>query len=103
MSQHLPPQEAHWPKGAIFTLGHSTLPIERFIALLQIYGIERLVDIRTIARSRHNPQFDDAALTGCLTAAHLEYVHIQALGGLRRAHKDSPNAGWHNASFRGYA
>jgi hypothetical protein len=47
MSEHPPPQAAHWPEGAIFTLGHSTLPIERFIALLRAYGIERLADIRT--------------------------------------------------------
>jgi uncharacterized protein (DUF488 family) len=92
-----------WPEGAIFTVGHSTLPIERFIALLQTYGIERLVDIRTIPRSRHNPQFNDTALGASLTAHHLEYVHIQALGGLRHARKDSPNTGWRNASFRGYA
>ncbi|MBV8578901.1 MAG: DUF488 domain-containing protein, partial [Acetobacteraceae bacterium] len=83
--------------------GHSTLPIERFIALLQAYGIERLVDIRTIPRSRHNPQFNDTALAGSLTAQHLEYVHIQALGGLRHARKDSPNTGWRNGGFRGYA
>src|SRR5271163_3453551 len=103
MSEHPPPQAAHWPEGAIFTLGHSTLPIERFIALLQTYGIERLVDIRTMPRSRHNPQFNDTALAGSLTAQHLEYVHIQALGGLRHARKDSPNTGWRNAGFRGYA
>ncbi len=52
----------HWPEGAVFTVGHSTLPIERFVALLQIYGIERLVDIRTIPASRHNPQFNETAL-----------------------------------------
>jgi uncharacterized protein (DUF488 family) len=103
MNEHLPPQEAIWPEGAIFTLGHSTLPIERFMAVLQAYGIERLVDIRTIPRSRHNPQFNDTALAKSLTAQHLEYAHIQALGGLRRARKDSPNAGWRNGSFRGYA
>jgi len=103
MSEHLRPQEAHWPEGAIFTLGHSTLPIERFMAVLQIYGIERLVDIRTIPRSRHNPQFNDTALAKSLTAQHLEYMHIQALGGLRRARKDSPNTGWRNGAFRGYA
>jgi hypothetical protein len=57
MSEHPSPQEAHWPEGAIFTLGHSTLPIERFMAWLQTYDIERLVDIRTMPRSRHNPQF----------------------------------------------
>jgi hypothetical protein len=53
MSEHPPPQEARWPEDVIFTLGHSTLPIEAFLALLQAYGIERLVDIRTIPRSRH--------------------------------------------------
>ena len=103
MSEHLPPQEAHWPEGAVFTLGHSTLPIERFIAVLQTYGIERLADIRTIPRSRHNPQFNDTTLANSLTAQHLEYVHIKALGGLRRARKDSPNTGWRNGGFRGYA
>jgi len=87
----------------VFTVGHSTLPIERFIALLHIYGIERLVDIRTIPRSRHNPQFNDSALAESLTAEHIEYIPIQALGGLRHAHKNSPNAGWRNANFRGYA
>jgi hypothetical protein len=97
------PQAAHWPEGAIFTLGHSTLPIERFVALLRTYGIERLVDIRTVPRSRHNPQFNDTALASTLTAQSVEYVPMQALGGLRRARKDSPNTGWRNASFRGYA
>ena len=103
MNELPPAQDAHWPEGAIFTLGHSTLPIERFIALLKTYGIERLADIRTIPRSRHNPQFNDTALAGSLKAAHLEYVHMQALGGLRHARKDSPNTGWRNGSFRGYA
>jgi uncharacterized protein (DUF488 family) len=103
MSDHPPQQKAHWPEGAICTLAHSTLPIERFMALLQIYGIERLEDIRTMPGSRHNPQFNDTALANSLAAQHLEYVHIQALGGLRRARKDSPNTGWRNGGFRGYA
>ncbi len=103
MSEHPPPQEAYWPVGAVFTLGHSTLPIERFIASLLTYGIERLVDIRTMPRSRHNPQFNDAALADSLTAPHLEYVHMPTLGGLRRAHKNFPNTGWRNGGFRGYA
>jgi uncharacterized protein (DUF488 family) len=103
MSEHPPPQEAHWTDGAIFTLGHSTLPIASFVALLQAYGIERLVDIRTIPRSRHNPQFNDTALAASLKAQHLEYVHLKALGGLRRARKDSPNTGWRNEGFRGFA
>ncbi|HEY2183716.1 MAG TPA: DUF488 domain-containing protein [Xanthobacteraceae bacterium] len=103
MSELLPPQEAHWPEDAIFTIGHSTLPIERFVVVLQAYGIERLADIRTIPRSRHNPQFNDTALANSLTARHLEYVHIKALGGLRRPSKDSPNTGWRNEAFRGFA
>jgi uncharacterized protein (DUF488 family) len=103
MSEHPPPETVHWPKDAIFTVGHSTLPIERFVALLRAYGIERLADIRTVPRSRHNPQFNDAALAGTLAAEHLEYIPMQALGGLRHPRKDSPNAGWRNASFRGYA
>jgi uncharacterized protein (DUF488 family) len=103
MSEHPPPQTMQWPEGAVFTVGHSTLPIERFVALLQVYGIERLVDIRTIPASRHNPQFNATALANSLKAEHLEYLQMRALGGLRRARKDSPNTGWRNESFRGYA
>lgn len=90
-------------QGAIFTLGHSTLPIERFVALLRTYGIEQLVDIRTVPRSRHNPQFNESALAGSLPSENFAYVHIAELGGLRRPRKDSTNAGWRNAGFRGYA
>jgi uncharacterized protein (DUF488 family) len=92
-----------WPQGAVFTLGHSTLPIERFMALLQVFRIERLVDIRAFPRSRHNPQFNEVALAESLRGRHLDYVPLQALGGRRRARQDSPNTGWRNASFRGYA
>jgi uncharacterized protein (DUF488 family) len=103
MSEIPPPQNAHWPEGAIFTLGHSTLPIESFLALLQAYGIKCLADIRTIPRSRHNPQFNGTALANSLKARHVEYVHLKALGGLRRPRKDSPNTGWRNEGFRGFA
>jgi uncharacterized protein (DUF488 family) len=103
VSEHPPPQKADWPKGAIFTLGHSTLPIERFVTVLQAYDIERLADIHTIPRSRHNPQFNDTTLANSLRAQHLDYVHIRALGGLRHARKGSPNTGWRNESFRGFA
>jgi uncharacterized protein (DUF488 family) len=97
------PQEAHWPEGAIFTVGHSTLPIENFVALLQTYGIACVADIRTVPRSRHNPQFNGDTLGGALKAKNIEYVAIPALGGLRNARKDSSNTGWRNTSFRGYA
>jgi uncharacterized protein (DUF488 family) len=103
MSEHPPLQEVHWPGGAIFTLGHSTLPIEAFVALLHAYDVERLVDIRTIPRSRHNPQFNDDALAESLKAQHLDYVHMKALGGLRHPRRDSPNTGWRNEGFRGFA
>ena len=89
--------------GTVFTVGHSTLPIERFIALLATYGIERLADIRTVPRSRHNPQFNGDALAASLHDAGIDYVPMQALGGLRRPNKDSINGGWRNTSFRGYA
>jgi len=92
-----------WPNGSVFTAGHSTLPIERFIALLKTYAIERLADIRTVPASRHNPQFQSDALAASLAAEQIEYTHMAALGGLRHARKDSVNAGWRNKGFRGYA
>ena len=97
------PPEADWPPGALFTVGHSTLPIERFAGLLHAYGIECLVDIRTVPRSRHNPQFNADTLGPSLREEHIDYRPLPALGGLRRPRKDSPNAGWRNGSFRGYA
>lgn len=102
-NKHPPPRDTAWPDGAIFTVGHSTLPIDQFVSLLQIYGIERLADVRTVPRSRHTPQFNADTLPGSLAAAQIEYVPMPALGGLRRTRKDSPNTGWRNASFRGYA
>ena len=103
MSKLPSPQDTEWPEGAIFTVGHSTLPIERFITLLHIYGIKCLADIRTVPRSRHNPQFNGDALGLALKPENIDYVPLPALGGLRRARKDSPNTGWRNTSFRGYA
>ena len=103
MSKQPAPQEVHWPPHAVFTVGHSTLPIERFIALLKTYSVELLADNRTVPRSRHNPQFNDTAMADSLTAAQLEYVPMLALGGLRHTRQDSTNTGWRNKSFRGYA
>ncbi len=92
-----------WPDDAVFTVGHSTLPIDEFTALLQAYGIQRLVDVRTVPRSRHNPQFNAVSLAHSLPAAGIEYFPMPSLGGLRHARKESPNTGWHNENFRGYA
>jgi uncharacterized protein (DUF488 family) len=87
----------------VYTVGHSTLPIERFLAVLRAHGIERLADVRTVPRSRRNPQFNAEALALSLRAVGLEYVPLRELGGLRKPRPDSPNAGWRNDSFRGYA
>ena len=87
----------------IFTIGHSTLPIDKFIERLQSHNIETLVDVRTIPKSRHNPQFNSEALSQSLTLANIGYRHEKGLGGLRHARKDSENLGWRNDSFRGYA
>ena len=85
------------------TIGHSTLPVERFIGALRENGCDLLVDVRTVPRSRHNPQFAQENLTGSLDAAGIGYKWAKELGGLRRARKDSINTAWKNASFRGYA
>lgn len=103
MTTEPPADAAHWPDGAIFTVGHSTLPIERFVALLRVYGVEQVADVRTVPRSRHNPQFNADALAESLPAAGIAYEPMPALGGLRSARRDSPNGGWRNDSFRGYA
>jgi uncharacterized protein (DUF488 family) len=87
----------------VYTVGHSTRPIEEFLALLRAHGVQRIVDVRTIPKSRRNPQFGQESLRASLTAAGIRYTHMPELGGLRRARPDSPNAGWRNASFRGYA
>lgn len=87
----------------ILTIGHSNRGIEEFVGLLTAHGVERLIDIRTIPRSRHNPQFNADALPKSLAAAGLDYVHLKELGGLRHAKRDSINTAWKNASFRGYA
>jgi uncharacterized protein (DUF488 family) len=94
---------AFMPGHALYTIGHSTLAATELLALLQEPGIETVVDVRTIPRSRHNPQFNQDALARMLGEAGLEYAHRKALGGLRHPRKDSVNLGWRNASFRGYA
>ena len=91
------------PSPVVMTIGHSTHTIEEFILLLQAHGATCVVDVRTVPRSRHNPQFNKASLPRLLKKAGLEYVHMPGLGGLRHAKGDSPNVGWRNTSFRGYA
>lgn len=87
----------------IYTIGHSNRSIEDFIALLEENGIEALVDIRTIPKSRTNPQFGQDQLPGSVESTGIQYIYMKDLGGLRKTTSDSPNAGWRNLSFRGYA
>jgi uncharacterized protein (DUF488 family) len=90
-------------KAVIFTIGHSTRTVSEFIEILKAFEIRKVVDIRTIPRSGHNPQFNEDALKETLKEAKIGYVHMKGLGGLRHARKDSPNTAWRNASFRGFA
>ena len=87
----------------VFTIGHSTLPIDQFTSVLGAYGVSQLCDVRTIPRSRHNPQFNAEALATSLPGAGVDYVPMPGLGGLRHPRTDSVNGGWRNKSFRGYA
>lgn len=88
----------------VFALGHSTRPIESFLSILRAHSIDTLVDIRTVPRSRHNPQFDGETLRATLKGAGITYIEMKDLGGLRRPLKGSEvNAAWINESFRGYA
>ena len=87
----------------VYTIGHSTRSADEFLALLGAHEVRKLVDVRTIPRSRHNPQFNTDALTTTLSTSGIGYVHMPSLGGLRRPKPDSVNAGWRNVSFRGYA
>lgn len=88
---------------AIFTIGHSSHPLTDFVTLLRAHGIRRLVDVRTIPRSRHNPQFNRETLRVFLRHRKINYRHMPSLGGLRHARADSINTAWRNASFRGFA
>jgi len=87
----------------LHTIGHSTRPADVFTGLLRRHGIVTLADVRSVPHSRYNPQFDRAALAACLEAAGIGYVHLAALGGMRRARPDSVNVGLRSAGFRGYA
>jgi uncharacterized protein (DUF488 family) len=87
----------------IYTIGHSTRPLDEFIALLKDWQVAQLVDIRTVPGSRHNPQFGQQELQTALEAHGIHYQYLKSLGGLRPKIKDSVNLGWHNLSFRNYA
>ena len=90
-------------KPLIYTVGHSTRTLDQFVTLLRGFGIRRVVDVRTIPRSRHNPQFDGETLATALRNRRLGYRRLKGLGGLRHSRADSINLGWRNLSFRGFA
>lgn len=87
----------------IYSIGHSTRALKEFLALLRAHEIGWLADIRTVPRSRRHPHFARELLRGAVEQAGMGYRHLPALGGLRHPRKDSPNTGWRNESFRGYA
>jgi uncharacterized protein (DUF488 family) len=87
----------------VLTIGHSTRPIETFLRLLTAHDVQCLVDIRTVPKSRHNPQFGRDQLVPALRRARIHYRHMPGLGGLRRPRPDSTNTGWTHAGFRGFA
>ncbi len=88
---------------AVLTIGHSTHELAEFLRLLQAHGVTTVADIRTVPRSRRNPQYNKETLPDALKIAGIGYVHLPGLGGLRHARADSPNLAWRNASFRGFA
>jgi hypothetical protein len=87
----------------VLTIGHSTRTLKEFVALLLAHDVKQLIDVRTLPRSRHNPQFNQGRLPRPLQKAGIRYRHMAELGGLRHARPDSINRAWRNASFRGFA
>jgi uncharacterized protein (DUF488 family) len=96
-------EQRNWQGIRIYTIGHSTRPLDEFVTLLGSFDVSALVDIRTVPRSRYNPQFNGDTLGASLHMQGIDYVQVSRLGGLRRAQKDSVNTAWRNASFRGFA
>jgi uncharacterized protein (DUF488 family) len=91
------------PEVTVLTIGHSTRTLEEFTELLQIYGVTMLIDVRTVPRSRHNPQFNKESLPDHLKNYGIKYLHIPEIGGLRHPKPNSINMALENVSFRGYA
>jgi uncharacterized protein (DUF488 family) len=91
------------PEVEIWTIGHSTHPLEKFLDLLQAHSVTALADVRRFPGSRRHPQFNQEALSDSLSKAGITYVHFPELGGRRPTSRNSPNTAWRNAAFRGYA
>jgi uncharacterized protein (DUF488 family) len=97
------PRRGTSPATVVLTIGHSDRPLETFLGLLRAHRVRLVADVRKMPGSRSNPQFNEGTLVQVLRQAGIDYAHIPGLGGLRRRRRDSPNAGWRNASFQGYA
>lgn len=91
------------PETVVLTIGHSTRTLEEFVQLLEVFGITLVVDVRTIPRSRHNPQFNKETLPNSLKHYGVRYIHMPEIGGLRHPKHQSVNTAWKNSGFRGYA
>lgn len=91
------------PELTVLTIGHSTRTLDEFIDLVEAYRVTLVVDVRSVPRSRHNPQFNKENLPDSLKNAGVKYIHMPDIGGLRRPKHDSVNTAWRNKSFRGYA
>jgi uncharacterized protein (DUF488 family) len=87
----------------IYTVGHSTRSAEELLALLREAGVERLADVRAFPSSRRHPQFNRDALAAWLGEAGIDYRHMPGLGGRRSPVPGSPNGGWRELAFQGYA
>ena len=90
-------------KPILFTIGHSTRRFDEFLAMLNTFHIVLVADVRTIPKSRRNPQFNEDSLRDSLKSNGIDYIHMAGLGGLRHSTKASANTAWENLSFRGYA
>ena len=91
------------PELIIRTIGHSTRTLEEFVLLLKTYEVTMILDVRSIPRSRHNPQFNKETLPNTLKPHNIKYFHMPDIGGLRRPKQDSVNLAWKSSTFRGYA
>ena len=103
MTSAAKPRTTKPPGLTVLTIGHSTHSLDEFISLLKAHSVERVVDVRSVPRSRHVPQFNRETFASKLRARGIRYVHLKSLGGRRHTKKDSINTGWRNAPFRGYA
>ncbi len=98
-------QESESPQATmrLYTIGHSTRTLDELVDALKSFGVRTLVDIRTVPRSRHVPQFNQDMLNQTLPKRGIRYRHFPGLGGLRKPRADSQNTAWRNSSFRGFA